>query len=170
MENEIFAKPAVGAIIEKDINGVKHILIQKRQKNNSENGMLEIPAGKIRDFESIFQALRREVQEETGLKITNIVGEDCQNIKTGLYSTIDFAPFCVTQNLSGGYSLILFTFICSGEGELYEKSDESSDIKWIAVDEIKILLDKHPDRFFPMHVNALKKYFEKLELNSNKFI
>ena len=30
MEIEVFAKPAVGAIVEKDINGVRHILIQKR--------------------------------------------------------------------------------------------------------------------------------------------
>ncbi|MBR0423380.1 MAG: NUDIX domain-containing protein [Clostridia bacterium] len=161
MTNEIFAKPAVGAIIEKDINGIRHILIQKRQKNSSEDGLLEIPAGKIREFENIFQALKREVKEETGLTITSIIGKECQTIKTGLYSTTDFSPFCITQNLSGGYSLILFTFICSGEGELYEKSDESSDIKWIPANEIKLLLDAHPEKFFPMHINSLKKYFKR---------
>lgn len=100
MINEIFAKPAVGAIIEKDINGIRHILIQKRQKNSSEDGLLEIPAGKIREFENIFQALKREVKEETGLTITSIIGKECQTIKTGLYSTTDFSPFCITQNLS----------------------------------------------------------------------
>ena len=160
MKCEIFAKPAVGAIIEKDINGVKHILLQKRQKNNSENGMIEILAGKIRDFESIFEALRREVLEETGLIITHISGEECQNIKTGQYSTIDFTPFCVTQNLSGGYSLILLTFICTGEGELYEKSDESSDIQWVDINKLKFLLNAHPENFFPMHINSLKKYLK----------
>ena len=66
MEIEVFAKPAVGAIVEKDINGVRHILIQKRQKNNSEDGMIEIPAGKIREYENVFETLRREVWEETG--------------------------------------------------------------------------------------------------------
>ena len=74
MINEIFAKPAVGAIIEKDINGFRHILIQKRRKNISEDGLIEIPAGKIREFENIFDALRREIKEETGLTITNIIG------------------------------------------------------------------------------------------------
>ena len=167
MKSEVFAKPAVGAIIEKDINGVKHILMQKRQKNNLENGMIEIPAGKIRDFESIFDALRREVLEETGLKITRILGEDCQNIKTGVYSTIDFSPFCVTQNLSGGYSLILLTFICQGEGDLYEKSDESYNIHWIEVNKMELLLNTHPEKFFPMHINSLKKYLRKINQKNN---
>lgn len=160
MINEIFAKPAVGAIIEKDINGIKHILIQKRRKNISEDGLIEIPAGKIREFENIFDALRREVREETGLTITNIIGENHQTIETKSYSTISFSPFCITQNLSGGYSLILFTFICSGEGNLYNKSNESSDIKWIPTNELKLLLDTNPEKFFPMSINSLKKYFE----------
>lgn len=160
MINEIFAKPAVGAIIEKDINGFRHILIQKRRKNISEDGLIEIPAGKIREFENIFDALRREVREETGLTITNIIGENHQTIETKSYSTISFSPFCITQNLSGGYSLILFTFICSGEGKLYDKSNESSDIKWIPTNELKLLLDTNPEKFFPMSINSLKKYFE----------
>lgn len=160
MKNEIFAKPAVGAIVEKDVNGIKHILIQKRRKNISEDGLIEIPAGKIREFENIFDALRREVREETGLTITNIIGENHQTIETKSYSTISFSPFCITQNLSGGYSLILFTFICSGEGNLYNKSNESSDIKWIPTNELKLLLDTNPEKFFPMSINSLKKYFE----------
>ena len=162
MINEIFAKPAVGAIIEKDINGIRHILIQKRRKNISEDGLIEIPAGKIREFENIFDALRREVREETGLTITNIIGENHQTIETKSYSTISFSPFCITQNLSGGYSLILFTFICSGEGNLYNKSNESSDIKWIPANELKLLLDTNPEKFFPMSINSLKKYFETI--------
>lgn len=160
MENEVFTKPAVGAIIEKNINGIKHILIQKRRKNISEDGLIEIPTGKIREFENIFDALRREVREETGLRITNIIGKNFIPIKTKSYSTISFSPFCITQNLSGGYSLILFTFICTGEGELFEKSNESSDIKWIAANELKLLLDANPEKFFPMSINSLKKYFE----------
>ena len=163
MTSETFAKPAVGAIIEKDINGVKHILVQKRQKNNGENGLIEMPAGKIRDFENIFDALKREVKEETGLKITNIIGEDYQIIKTGSYSTIDFSPFCITQNLAGGYSLILFTFICKGEGKIYKKSDESSDIHWLEADKLRLLFEKYPEKIFPMHMNSLKKYFGRLD-------
>ena len=77
---EKFAIPCVAAIIEKIVNNEKYILIQTRQKEDGAetNGMLEVPAGKIREYENIFRALRREVKEETGLTITKILGEDRQ--------------------------------------------------------------------------------------------
>ena len=77
---EKFAIPCVAAIIEKIVNNKKYILIQTRQKEDGAetNGMLEIPAGKIREYENVFVALRREVKEETGLTITKILGEDRQ--------------------------------------------------------------------------------------------
>ena len=77
---EKFAIPCVAAIIEKIVNNEKYILIQTRQKEDGAetNGMLEIPAGKIREYKNVFVALRREVKEETGLTITKILGEDRQ--------------------------------------------------------------------------------------------
>lgn len=42
----------------------------------------------------------------------------------------------------------LFAFICLGEGELFEKSNESSDIKWIAANELKLLLETNPKNSF----------------------
>ncbi len=74
---ESFAKPGVGGIIEKNINGIDYILVQDRCKEEatSEFGLLEIPAGEIREFENIFDCLRREIWEETGLKVTNVRGE-----------------------------------------------------------------------------------------------
>ncbi len=162
---EKFAKPAVGAIIEKQINGEKFILIQERQKENGEkeNGMLEIPAGKIREYENIFKALHREVKEETGLIITKINGEEC-----GLEScvngnkVISFQPYCVTQNLSGAYSLILNTFICEADGILAGSTNETQNIHWEKADIIKDMLKDNQDSFFLMHVNALKKYLKLL--------
>ena len=118
---EKFAIPCVAAIIEKIINNEKYILIQTRQKENraETNGMLELPAGKIREYENIFEALRREVKEETGLSITKILGEDNQisNFIKG-NEVISYTPYCITQNLSGAYSIILNTFLCEAEGEL----------------------------------------------------
>jgi hypothetical protein len=52
---EQFMKPGVGGIIEKIIDGVKYIMIQERYKNDArlEEGLIEIPAGKIREFDAI---------------------------------------------------------------------------------------------------------------------
>jgi len=158
---EIFAKPCAGAIIEKIIDGEKCILIQTRQKEDGgeSNGMLELPAGKIREYEEIFSALRREVREETGLNITKIHGEEnAVSVKTNGVITVSFAPFCITQNLSGAYSIILNTFLCEAEGELLEKTNETENIRWMRLSDVKRLVEEEPEKVFFMHIIALKKY------------
>lgn len=69
-----------------------------------------------------------------------------------------FSPYCVTQNLSGAYSIILSTFICEAEGELLERTDETKDIRWMQKDELKKIVENSPESIFLMHINALKKY------------
>lgn len=164
MTQEIFAKPCVGAIIEKQVEGEKYILIQTRQKEDGEetNGMVEIPAGKIREYEDIFSALRREVREETGLEVTRIQGEeDMVSGQVGGVTTISFAPYCVTQNLSGAYSIILNTFRCEAEGDLLNSTNETQNIRWASINEVARLVDEHPDKVFFMHLNALRKYLRE---------
>ena len=165
---EKFAVPCVAAIIEKIINNEKYILIQTRQKEDGAetNGMLEIPAGKIREYENIFEALKREVKEETGLTITKILGEDRQiSNLIGDNEVISYTPYCVTQNLSGAYSIILNTFLCGeAEGELLTETNESQNIHWIKIEELKKILKNNPEKIFLLHINALQKY---LKLSQN---
>lgn len=110
---EIFAKPCVGAIIEKVIDDKKYILVQTRQKRDGgeTNGLLEIPAGKIREYEDIFSALRREVWEETGLTVTRIQGEESAvSTEAAGIKTVSVTPYCTTQNLSGPIPLYSLHF------------------------------------------------------------
>lgn len=161
---EIFAKPAVGAIIEKVSDDRVYILVQDRNKGNDgiETGMIEIPAGKIREYENIFDALRREVWEETGLNITKIKGEEEKVVSFNSgYETISYLPFCSTQNLSGGYSIVLQTFICHAEGELLEQTNETINIRWELLSDVENMLETDPERFYPMHINALHKYINQ---------
>lgn len=158
---EKFATPAVGAIIVKRVRGDEFILVQDRKKNNGDgmDGLLEIPAGKIREYENIFEALRREVWEETGLHLTKVKGEEEQQfLNIGGNETMIFSPYCVTQNLSGAYSIILSTFLCEAEGELVEHTDETENIRWMRREELKEIVENAPDSIFLMHVHALKKY------------
>lgn len=158
---EIFAKPCVGAIIEKRIDNEKYILVQTREKvgGGKTNGLLEIPAGKIREYEDIFSALRREVLEETGLTITKIYGEENKvTNQTANVQTISFEPYCITQNLSGAYSIILNTFLCEAEGEILLNTNETQDVHWMKIAKVRDLIERNPDRIFFMHLNALKKY------------
>ena len=156
---EKFAKPAIGAIVERMINGKKHIIIQERWKENGNetNGQYELPAGKIREYENAYDTVRREVFEETGLKVTKILGEEEMLYSRDL-ETINFMPFCVTQNLKNAYSIICNHFICEAEGEPVTETNESRNIRWIAIEELAELLRNNRNKFFIMNVDALEKY------------
>lgn len=158
---ETFAIPAVGAIIRKRVNGEEFVLVQNRKKNNGDrmDGLLEIPAGKIREYENVFEALKREVWEETGLHITFIQGEEnCRFLNVEGNKTILFSPYCVTQNLSGAYSIILSTFLCEAEGTPLERTNETENIRWMKREELKEIVNNSPEHVFLMHVHALRKY------------
>ena len=158
---EEFSVPGVGGIIVKDIDGENNILLQTRIKPNdtSEDGLLEIPAGKIRAFESIFDALIREVKEETGLDVVEIFGENLSSVyENNSYRVINFMPFSCSQNIIGNYPIMVFVFVCRAEGELLAFSDEAKNYKWIPVSKVKEMLEGSPDTFYPMHVDTLKKY------------
>jgi len=158
---EQFSIPAAGGIIVSEIDNEEHILMQTRVKPNAqyEDGLLEIPAGKIQAFENIFDALKREIKEETGLDVIEILGENQSAIYEGnSYKVINFLPFSCAQNLTGCYPIMVFIFICRVQGELLEFSDESKNLKWTPVSEIRRLLSDSAEIFYPMHINTLKKY------------
>ncbi len=158
---EHFAIPGVGGLIRCFKNGEEWLLVQERDKAGapSEAGLIEIPAGKIRAFESIYDCLRREIKEETGLDVTRIHGES-ESIKVNLngYSVLSYAPYSSSQNLLGEYPIMVQTFVCEAGGMQVERSDESRNIRWMRVSELGILLRENPARFYPMHLATLHRY------------
>ncbi len=164
---EFFAIPGVGGIIEKNFDGMDYILVQDRCKDDAilEIGLIEIPAGKIREFENIFDCLRREIWEETGLKVTYIKGEDeGVVIESNGYKVLNYTPFSCSQNIQGNYPIMVQIFICKAEGDLISKSNETKNIRWIPLIELKELLDRNRSLFYPMHVTTLEKYLN-MKLN-----
>ncbi|MCY6483428.1 NUDIX domain-containing protein [Clostridium aestuarii] len=163
---EVFAKPGVGGIIIKTIDEIEYILIQERCKEDggAENGLIEIPAGKIREFENIFDCLRREIWEETGLTVTEIEGEnDTVIIEANGYKAINYMPFACAQNIDGNYPIMVQTFICKAQGKILDETNETKNIRWVSLNELKDMLDNNEEDFYPMHIMALKKYL-KLKL------
>ncbi|HLN60126.1 MAG TPA: NUDIX domain-containing protein [Symbiobacteriaceae bacterium] len=158
---EQFSIPGVSGIIERCIDGVDHILIQERFKEDApaENGLIEIPAGKIRRYEKSFDCLRREIQEETGLRVVEIQGEQdaLVSVMNG-YRVINYTPFNSSQNLEGYYPIMVQTFLCTAEGELLTSSNETQNLRWIPLQELSTLLEADEGSFYPMHLVALKKY------------
>ena len=158
---ESFAIPGAGAIIEKKINSKDYILVQDRWKDNApmEKGLIEIPAGKIRAFENIFDCLRREVKEETGLDVIEIEGEaESQVCEINGYKVLNYNPFSSSQNINDHYPIMVQIFICKVSGKIIKMTNETRNIRWISLEELGIALKKCVNSFYPMHVDTLKKY------------
>ncbi|WKZ24900.1 MAG: NUDIX hydrolase [Patescibacteria group bacterium] len=156
--------PVVSAIIEREHNGETEILMQTRwkpEKDPEYSGTLEIPAGWIDKYENVYDALYREVLEETGLKILEIF----PNIKTKTHSpkndgSFAFQPFCCQQQIKGGEPWIGFVFICRVENkEPIAQQEECKDIKWIKKSELKNIFEKSPEKIFTLQLGVLDYYF-----------
>jgi len=158
---EKWAIPGVGGILERTVNHTKYILIQERCKPDApqEYGLLEIPTGKVREFENVFACLRREVQEETGLEVIAIQGEKTASISEyDRYKVLNYTPFASAQNLKGEYPILVEIFICKVKGKLKTRTEETQNLKWISLSDLQRLLATQEDHFYPMHITTLKKY------------
>jgi len=164
---EKFSIPVVSAIIQRSNNGETEILVQTRWKPDEDPkylGCLEIAAGKIRAFESVYDALNREVFEETGLKILKF----SPDVKTKTYSpnndgSFAFQPFCCQQQIKGGEPWIGFVFICEVEAkEPCKQGDGTKDIRWITKSKLKQIFEETPEKIFTLQLGILDYYFKNL--------
>ena len=78
----------------------------------------------------------------------------------GEYTVNSYVPFCCTQNLSGGYSIILQTFLCKVEGKIIPNSNETRNVRWMNVDDIYSSINKNLEVWYPMHINTLFKFID----------
>ena len=153
--------PFVGAIIERELNGRKQIVVQIRQKDTDSqySGSIEIPGGKMRAFEDIYDTVRREVKEESGLDITFIGGENSRQEypnREDVSSLIE--PFCVTQMSNGPF--IGLIFLCHAEGEPAQETNETKQAQWMNIQELKQIIDISPERIYTAFLAPLKKYLK----------
>ena len=156
--------PVVSAIVERTHNGETEILVQTRwmpQSDQEYSGTLEIPAGWIDRYENVYDALRREVLEETGLKVIEIF----PNIKTKVHApkndgSFAFQPFCCQQQIKGGKPWIGFVFICRVENrEPTPQAEEVKDVRWITKSDLKKICDETPAKIFTLQLGVLEYYF-----------
>jgi 8-oxo-dGTP diphosphatase len=160
-----FSIPVVSAIIERQHNNETEILVQTRWKPNVDpiySGTLEIPAGVLDvPYENVYDAIKREVLEETGLTVTKIKPD----IKTKIFSprndaNFAFVPFCCQQQLKGGRPWVGFVFLCEVEDkEPTPQASEVRDVCWLKKSELKQIFDETPEKIFTLQLGALEYYF-----------
>ncbi len=157
--------PVVSAIIERNINNNKEILIQTRWKPKSDpkySWTFEIPAWWIDRYENVYDALKREVFEETWLTVSVIK----PNIKTEFFtpnndSSFAFVPFCCQQQLLWWKPWIGFVFLCEVlDWEIVPQEAETKDVHWIWINELKKIVKETPEKIFTLQLGALNYYLQ----------
>lgn len=164
-----YAVPFVAGIIERTLNGKRQLLIQTRNHtgtNSIYNGTLEFAAGTLdKLYENVYDALAREIKEETGLTLKAIINDS----RTVVFSpqkidaAFGFRPFCCTQQLKDGRPWVGMIFRCEVEpGEPVSQDGENNDVHWIDVEEFKTLFEQYPERIFTLEYPAWDYYFSEV--------
>ncbi|MDU0201847.1 NUDIX hydrolase [Paenibacillus sp. MAH-36] len=157
------------AIIERIQDGTIEIVVQTRNKPG-EPQRIELPGGRIEQYESLLTALIREVKEETGLDIVEIEGEDTKIDTVGIDPSFEvecLKPFGAYQTLNGPFDSVGVYFRCKVQGELVQSGDETKNPRWIAVDELRQQMKDDPHQFSSVDragVIFYLKYLEKQKL------
>lgn len=163
------AVPFVGGIIERQHEGRLQILLQTRWQDHAlatYRGTIEFAAGVLdKYYENVYDALAREILEETGLTLSEVIDDSRTTVWTpnGDDGSFGFRPFCCTQQLRGGLPWVGFIFRCRvEEGEIVSQPGETRDVRWVDAHEANELLHRSPERFFTLEVPALDYYFREV--------
>lgn len=160
-----FPVPIVSAIIERQRGQVTEVLVQVRWKPEKDpvySGAFEIPPGGIGLYENVYDALKREVFEETGLRVIGFRPD----VRTKTRSqngdeVFAFVPFCCQQQLSGK-ARVGFVFVCTVEGtDGVPAPDEVKEITWMGTSELRRLIDESPERIFTFQLPVLEFYLRQ---------
>ena len=118
----------------------KGILLEKR----TDNGMWCVPGGALELGETLDEALKREVKEETSLDIFN---PKLFDVKAGVHM--------VYPNNDEVYYTDVVYEINEYEGEL-KPDEESKELVWVPI-------DKLPDNIMPTQIEYIEKFVNTLK-------
>ena len=111
-------KHVVGAVI---INERKEFLILSRKEDDFMGGIDELPSGNMEKEETVYEALVREVKEETNLDVTNVVS---------YINSFDYVS-------GSGKNAREYNFLVNVKSTDDVKITEHDEYKWLSIDEVR---------------------------------
>ena len=160
----------VSAILLKQDGGELKVFLQTRWKPTTSptySGMIEVPAGAVESYENVYDALKREVKEETNLDVVRVINDYHGEVMmpTKQDRSFVFKPFICQQVLqtNDGLPWIGFVFLCEVEGEVRINQDEAKDPKWVSITELKATIVNNPEAIFPLQLPALEYFINNFD-------
>ncbi len=148
------------AIIERDRDGVTEVLLQVRDRP-PEPRCLELPGGRLEEFEPILDGLAREVLEETGLHVTEILDATNRTVAVSRLAEVEcLTPFFVYQTTKGPVDSAGFYFRCHAQGELTANGDGAFGHQWVPVAELAARFEADAEAFDWLTQGALRFYLQ----------
>ncbi|SDC64329.1 NUDIX domain-containing protein [Shouchella lonarensis] len=134
----------VRALIIRNVDDEEEILVQRRVKENESETPIELPGGRLEEYESFIDGLRREIKEETGLALESIIDplHEVKTTSTEGFTVECMAPYAVYQTLEGPVNSMGVYFRCRAKGKLLKKGDGSDHIQWVTKKELRRLLEE----------------------------
>ena len=118
----------------------------------------------MEEYESLDDALKREIKEETGLILHSVDGEQSRLVAGVRGTQVEcLKPFAVYQTIQGPVDLLGFYFRCRAEGELKAVGDDALGASWIAIEELSNLVSQQPALFSWVDLAGIQYYLASLE-------
>lgn len=156
MEGAGLVVPNVAAVVYSETR--TEILLQRRDKPGEVvQGKLEVPGGRWNAGESASEAVRREVFEETGISVVEMLTRSTKYDFPAGVSVEATHPSAVVVGLQGAYPAVLVAFECIGIGLPRPLVGETAAPAWWALDDVRDHLEDDPDDFVWQSVAILRE-------------
>lgn len=153
--------PVIRAVVHRPGDPTTILLQRRDDPSEPVRGRIEIPGGRWRAGERPDEALRREVEEETGLVVHRIDGVQDHDVDRRR-SIAAVTPLVVVAGTEGAFPAIHVVLIAEADGTPRPQAGETSDVRWWTLGDVRGLLAAEPEAFIPSSAVALTVYLMRM--------
>lgn len=146
MDGKGLVVPNVAAVVYDETRS--KVLLQRRDKpGEAVQGRLEVPGGRWEAGEAAASAVAREVLEETGVSILEMISGSARYDFFPEMAIEATLPAAVIAGLHGAYPALLVVYECIGAGTPRPLAGETAAPAWWLIEELRAHLDEDSDDF-----------------------